>query len=312
MKTYLLLTITLLLCSCVTNEVTDSIPEKENSNLKYFGWTLIDTYWDDPKDDEEKTNYIDEIANFSNIADILPADITDDIRERIGVFQAYDVEVVLHVWTIFFEESEKGGDLSGTIFTLREDYEERWNQFSELNEINVLGNNIHCFYLGEEPAWNGITEEEFTEAADFLKEKHPEIPILSVEAYAAIDLMYAPDAVDYIGWDRYFVKEPSTNENFLGDITVIQNLRKDHQKIYLIMDAHHIPVLHNFYGISKKQLGNIARSYYDIANSNENIQGILGYHWPSGFDIKSTTGARDLPEYVQSQYESIGKTITEK
>ena len=312
MKQLLVFVAIFSLFSCQTPEITQDITPLENMNLKYFGWTLVDTYFDDPKDNNEKTNYLDEISSFSNIGDILPFGPEDDIRDRIKEFASNDVEVVLHVWDIFFEEVEQGGELSGLIFGLNPNYAERWKDFAILNELDELQENLHSLYLGEEPAWNGIPEEEFQIAAEFLKEELPDVPILMIEAYAAIDLMYAPAAVDFIGWDHYFIKEPAIDSDFQKEFTAVKDIRKDHQKIYLIMDAHHIPLFHGWNGISKKRLGTIAREYYDMANANTEVQGILGYHWPSGFQFRNTTGARNLPDEVMEQYELIGKIITGK
>jgi len=298
--------------SCNTPDVNLKLEDKINGNLTYFGWSLVDTYFDDPTDSEEKSNYVDEIAPFSNVGDILPSGPNDDIRDRLETFQAHDVEVMLHVWGIFFEEQQEGGELSGKIWGLNPNYKSDWEEFAELNELHTYQNNLHSFYLGEEPAWNSISEEDFTIAADYLKETFPDVDILMIEAYLALDNMYTPASVDLVGWDHYFVKEPATDEEFLAELTLIENTIQDHQNIYMVMDAHFLPLFHRLEGISKKQLAKIALDYYNIANSNDRIEGILGYHWPSGFELDNAIGARGLPEEVSTIHAAIGKQITGK
>lgn len=87
---------------------------------------------------------------------------------------------------------------------------------------------------------------------------------------------------------------------------------KNHQKIFLIMDAHWIKILHGSSGISKVDMYFIARDYYKIANTDTTIIGVLGYFWPSGFDVKGSIGTRSLPNNVLEEHKRIGKSITGK
>lgn len=61
----------IFLLSCSIDEESIEHNYTPVNHLKYFGFTLIDTNWDDPSDDEVHTNYADEVHTFSNIADIL-------------------------------------------------------------------------------------------------------------------------------------------------------------------------------------------------------------------------------------------------
>lgn len=312
MKPIFLITILILCFACTAPKITDDLPTKTNPNLNYFGFTLIDTYWDDPTDSDHEINFVSEVGDFTNLGDILPANHEEDLKPRLEYFESFGVSATIHEWHLIFEEKEQGGELSGVIYQLREDFQERWDEFNEINKFNENSAMIHSFYLGEEPAWNGISEEEFTEAADYIKSQNPDIPILLIEAHPVIDQMYNPPSVDYIGWNRYFVKEPISDDNFTSDLAIIKEKRLENQLIYLIMDAHYIPKIHGIKGISKKRMANIAREYYEMADADSNIGGILAYHWPSGFDFKSTKGARHLPEEVMEQYEMIGKEISGK
>lgn len=44
-----------VLISCEKENRTEPIIQSDH--IEYFGFTLIDTYWDDPTDTEIKTNY---------------------------------------------------------------------------------------------------------------------------------------------------------------------------------------------------------------------------------------------------------------
>ena len=78
------------------------------------------------------------------------------------------------------------------------------------------------------------------------------------------------------------------------------------------MDSHWIKILHGANGISKNDMDFIARDYYNMANQDPNIVGIIGYFWPSGFDLNGSIGARNLPIHVIEEYKQIGRNITGK
>lgn len=301
----------LILSSCKKTSL-DPIEAKVNPNLEHFGFTLIDVFWDDPKDNSDKTNYLDEISSFSNLADILVVEPSDSIIDRINNFDKSQVRAVLHLNEIFFEQTSTGGDKSGVIYSLRSDYKSRWDEFVSINSINTLTNKIACLYIGEEPAWNGISESDFQKATDYAKLTVPGIPIMNIEAYASINEIYCPNSVDWVGFDHYFIKAPSTDPVFQNEYAVMKSKMKSHQNILLIMDTHWMKNFHGSVGISKNDMNFIARDYYNMANSDTSVVGILGYFWPSGFDFKNSVGARHLPKHVKEEYELIGKTITGK
>ena len=308
----LLIVFSILVLSCSKDRLKDPLPVKQNQNLKYFGFSLIDVGWDDPADSETKTNYIDEVASFSNVADILVLAPTDNVVSRMQAFEQMEVKVILHLSEIFFELVSTGGTKSGVIYGLRDDYKERWDLFITENNIAVNYQLISCFYIGEEPAWNGISAEEFTAACDYAKLTTPEVPILNVEAYLDVENIYTPGSVDWVGFDHYFLQQPSTDSEYINELATVKSKLKSHQKIFLIMDSHWIKLFHGSGGIAKTDLDFIARDYYQMANADTSIIGILGYFWPSGFDIKGSTGARHLPVNVLEEYQNIGKVITGK
>lgn len=308
----LILILGIINSSCNKEGLKEPFPIKTNQNLKYFGYTLVDVGWDDPTDSENKTNYIDEVHSFSNIADILVVNPTDNILDRMNAFNFYDVKAMLHLNEIFFEKKSVGGSKSGFIYGLRTDYQQRWDTFINTNNLPINHTQVGCFYIGEEPSWNGIPENEFKTACDYAKLTVPQVPIFNVEAYLDIDNIYTPNSVDWVGFDHYFLQQPSINADFLNEFSTMKSKMKDHQKIFLIMDAHWIKILHGSSGISKEDMDFIARDYYNFANSDTTIIGVLGYFWPSGFDIKNSVGTRHLPNNVLDEHKRIGKSITDK
>ncbi|NOQ73505.1 MAG: hypothetical protein GQ574_15980 [Crocinitomix sp.] len=310
---FLFLCFALISCKKKTEEeIQEAFPEKTNPNLVHFGYTLVDVYWDDPTDDTDKINYIDEVAPFSNIADLLVISPEDDIRERLTLMQSYDVKGVLHLHELFFELVGTTESMSGSDYDLRTDYKERWDTFISTNEFDTDISALGCFYLGEEPTWNSISTEDFTAASDYIKATIPSIPILLVEAYPAVEALEVPASVDWIGFDHYFLADPATNSDFQAELTDLKSKKLDHQDLILVLDAHYIPFAHGSSGISKLDMDVVARNYYKLANAETDVVGMIGYHWPSGFDFASAIGARGLPSNVLSEHKRIGKAITGK
>ena len=149
-------------------------------------------------------------------------------------------------------------------------------------------------------------------ACDYAKQTVPNIPIFNVEAFAATDKIYTPNSVDYIGFDHYFLTQPSENSTFQTEYNALKSRMKPHQKIILVMDALWIKIFHGSSGINKNDMDFIARDYYNMANKDTTVVGIIGYFWPSGFDNKHSIGARNLPKHVLDEHKNIGKIITGK
>ena len=131
-----------------------------------------------------------------------------------------------------------------------------------------------------------------------------------IEAYPAVDELIIPESVDYVGCDKYFVKDPLNDRGYVDLLENIINKSYDHQQIFIIMDTHFISHHHKDYGnIELDMMGDVANSYYELAKSNDKIIGIIGYVWPSGFDDNSSIGARNMPQEVIDIYKQIGLKI---
>ena len=297
--------------SCNTNEVKE--PSIENPNLKHFGFTLIDVGWDDPHDAALKTNYVDEIAGFTNMADILITSPDDNIIDRLQNMNQHQVKAILHLNDLFFEHTGTGGQLSGQLYDLRSDYKARWNTFLVTNKLTLNSDMLQSFFIGEEPTWNSISFSELKSAADYIKSTITTVPILIIESYAAIHLLQIPSSIDWVGFDHYFIKNVMTDNMFKSELALLKSKRTSaQQKIVLVMDTHYISSVHGSFGISETDMKSVATSYYQLAKSDTNVVAILGYFWPGGFDDPSSKGARNLSQVVKDEHVKIGKAITGK
>lgn len=304
--------IILLLFSCAKDPNGEALPAPKNPNLKYFGFSLVDVFFDDPSDSDTKTNYSDEVAPFSNIADILVAFPEQNIVSNLEIMDGFRMKAYLHLIEIFFEIKKMGGVKSGVIYGIRADFKERWYDFISVNNLEENQKYIEAFYIGEEPFWNGIPYDDFEKVTDFVKASFPNVNILMVEAYLAVEEMIVPASVDWVGFDHYFIKDPSTENDFQAELALLKTKITEEQSIILVLDSHFIPLYHGLAKITKNNLDAVARNYYTVANSDKQIVGMIGYYWPNGFEFENATGARGLPEHVRNEYDRIGKAITRK
>ena len=131
----------------------------------------------------------------------------------------------------------------------------------------------------------------------------PSVKLLYVEAYAAVDNMEIPSSIDIVGFDHFFLKDPKNSTTYKNELNTLKSKRSNvTQKIMLIMDAHFILRFHGSVGIGKRDLEQIAAGYYQLANNDNEVVGILCYHWPSGFDTRFSDGSRNLPKNVLNEH----------
>lgn len=290
-----------------------AIPVEANQNhLKHFGFTLIDTYWDDPTDSATKSNYIDEVYTFSNLADILVVNETDNIVQNVQLFESYDVKAILHLNDLFFEYVDSIAP-SNSNYDLRTDYKARWNNFVQLNSSVLSPALIGAFYVGEEPTWNGIEYESLNKVTELVKTDFPNVPVMIVEAYPTLSDLKIPSKADWIGFDRYFIKRPNEDVDYQKNWNILKSKLTEEQKAIVVLDAHYIDWAHGDFGnIDLNEMGTVAQSYYQLAKNDKKTIGILGYFWPNGFDDSNSIGARGMPQIIKNEYIKIGKEITRK
>ena len=282
------------------------------STTKYFGYALVDCGYDDPFDAVAKTNYVTEVAAFSNFGQMCVFAPSDNIVSRLNIMSQNGMQAMLSVQAIFFAGTPDASVGSGTRFTLRSDYQARWSTFIQTNKLNQHASQIAAFYVADEPGWSGIPYQQLRAAADAVKASFPTVPTAIVEAPAALATLQVPTSIDWIGFDHYAIPNPETDPVFQAELALLKSKRSlPTQKILLVMDAQWFP----FYGDAgypESYMSTIAISYYNIAQANPDVIGIVGYAWPGGLDASGQKGTRELPQNVTDEHKRIGKLITGK
>jgi len=310
MKALRLLIFILAFSSCKKDQVV--FEPSGFGQLTYFGFTLIDVGWDDPTDMISKTNYVDEVSSFTNIADILVVNANDQIVPRLQTMSDAEMQAILNIYFLLFEEIDSSAP-SGHRYQLYPDYQTRWNQFVLTNDLTSHTDKIAALYIGEEPTWNGISATELTEACNYIKSNFPHTPIMIIEAYPAIDQLVIPSSADWIGFDQYFIQDPFTDTSYQANTQLLKSKMSSNQSLVIVMDSHHYQAGHGDQGgLSIDEMGEVANNYLEVAASESNVIALLGYFWPSGFDDPSAIGARGMSAEIQNEYRMIGKGITGK
>jgi hypothetical protein len=290
----------------VPREIT--IPAPENG-LAYFGFALIDCGWDDTGDEEVKTNYLDEVAGFTNAAQMCVYSPDEDLAQRLDAFRQAGVKAILYVEPILFEQTESAQSPSGRLVFPAEDAEARWSAFVEKNREALTSATIAAIYVVDEPAWNGVTEADLSRAVEIIESSLPEIPTMLVEGWPAVDELRVPPALDWVGFDRYGVIDPATDEQWLADLETVRAARtRADQKIVIIADTQWLP-LYGSAGVKPEDMAWIISRYYQLAATDPDVIALLGYTWPAGLDGVEQLGARSLPSNALDLFKEIGALI---
>ncbi len=278
------------------------------AHLQYFGFAVVDCLWDDPHDASTVTNYISEVDTFSNIAQLCVYDYTDDVTARVNLMTGVCVKPMLAVQAVFFQYVDSLGP-SGANYDLFSDYAMRWAAFKTINQAVLNANGIGCFYIIDEPYWNGVTYADLVAVSQLIKADFPNIPIMFVEAYPMVSIMQIPTSVDWVGFDMYGIFDPANDATFMGHLNTVKNARSTaSQEVFLIIDDQWL----DFYGQAgypPDTIEHMVQNYYDLAVSDTSIAGLIGYLWPGGLDGPSHLGVRDLPANVIAKNVQIGKMI---
>lgn len=295
-----------MVCMCLSFSLT---AQTAPAHLKYFGFTAIDCFYDDPLDASTVTNYVTEVDSFSNIAHMCVYDYTDNIVARTNFMNAHCVNPILHIQEIFFEYVDTLAP-GGSNYDLRPNFASRWATFVATNSAVLLPSKIGCFYIADEPFWCGISLAEMDTVCALVKSAFPAIPLLMVEAYTTVNVMQIPQAMDWVGFDRYGTFDPQTDPAFVENMDTLKSrLSAPHQKIVLIIDDQWWPEYQIYLGWSQDTMADIVQNYYDLAVSDTNIIGLIGYIWPGGLDGPTHHGVRNLTSPVINKNVEIGQLI---
>ncbi len=280
------------------------------SHLKYFGFYLVNTGIDDPNDAVAKTNYDDEVGYWTNMNQTVAWGTTQNISADVTSASNQCTKPFMSIEQLFWQltANSGGSSPSGRTFVMYPDWQARWNTFKSTNAASLTPEKIGCFYICDEPFWSGIPNDQLKAVCDLVKADFPNIPTFYIEAYNQISNMVIPTTADWVGFDQYDVFSPNTDQAYKDKLTALKNKRTNNQKIIIIADTHWIP-LYGSQGVTTTAMSSTIQSYYDLAASDNDVIGILGYEWPGGFDGTGSLGARNFPTEVVNLLISIGQAI---
>jgi hypothetical protein len=304
----LLLTCSALLVSCNAALFFPTINTAAPAHLKYFGHFFVDVEVDDPHDTTNKMNFTDEIASSSNLAQMTAYYASQDLRARVRAMNDLCVKPFLSLQEVFFDRIDAAAPSGGKRFALVSDYQSRWETFKTTNAGSLEAGSIGAFYLVDEPVWNGVTFGDLEAVAQMVKRDFPNVPTLIVEAYPVLDSLRVPTSIDWIGFDRYGVFTPSTDASYLAQLATLKSKRSTpDQKIFLVIDDQWIPE-YGGRGVSASQMSATIQDYYDLAASDPEVAGLLGYRW-AGNVGDPAVGVRDMPQNIIDLNVSLGKRV---
>jgi hypothetical protein len=279
------------------------------TQIQHFGFSIVDAGHDDPHDDEVRLEYVDEVAGFSTFADLAPYFATEDITPRIDAMKQRGLKVFLHAQGLLFDHVVDADSPTGVRYVLRADAPDRFQAFVQINALDTRQADLVAVYLADEPAWNRLDNEQLRLGASIVESLLPDVPIAIIEAAPAIVDLDIPESVDWVGFDRYAVGDPSTDPQWQQDLqTLIYRRTREDQRIIVVMETQWIPEYSKL-GYEQSIMGAIATNTLKAAQACPHAIAIVGYSWPGGLDRPEQQGARQLPKDVQAVYHRIGRRI---
>lgn len=278
------------------------------AHLKYFGYYLVDVGQISDPNPVPNNNYINEVASFTNLNQMAAFYPSENLVTRINLMSNLCSKPFLAVQEVLYYQIDNNAP-SGRHLKLYADYQARWNTFKAINSSVFTPEKIGAFYMVDEPKWNNVSFDDLNVVSQMIKNDYPNIPILVIEAYSQINALQVPTSVDWVGFDRYTMFNPSTNASYLQNLTDIKQRRSTpNQKIFIVIDNNWIPAYANA-GYAPENMDVVAQDYYNLAVSDPEIVGLLAWLWPSGVDQPAQIGARDLPQNVKNKNIQIGTNI---
>ncbi|MBA3705407.1 MAG: T9SS type A sorting domain-containing protein [Bacteroidetes bacterium] len=298
----------IILIICINLLILQAFCQTAPTHLKYFGFALVDMLWDDPHDASTITNYIAEVNSFSNIAQLGVYDYTDNIIARVNLMNSKCVKPIVSFQSIFYQTIDTIAP-SGNHIALFTNYVARWNFFKTVNATILNSSKIGAFYVVDEPVWNGLSFYEFNAVCDMIKTDFPNIPLFFVEAKPALSSLKIPTTIDWIAFDDYGIFNPLTSISYNNDMDTLKSKRSNpNQKIVLVIDDQWMPY-YGAAGYSPDTIRYMVQNYYNLAASDTEIIGMIGYLWPGGLDDPGQLGVRDMPQSVINKNVEIGTMI---
>ncbi len=145
------------------------VPENTNENLKYFGYFHSDGF-------RSQGSYIREIAELenSNVLMINSAFSKEATLEKFAQAKEANMKVILSVHNLF-----EGGVLTeANTATLVSDYETVLTETTQNIKSYIDDGTLLSFYF-DEPAWNGIKQNDFRTVTKWLRDNYPAIKVMT-------------------------------------------------------------------------------------------------------------------------------------
>ena len=272
--------------------------------LRHFGYAAVACGHDDPHDATAKSDYIDEVAGFSNIAQVCPDGDPAVTADRLRRADAAGLAPLLLVEPAFF--ARKGASLAALP---PDESAAIWAILSEGITRSGVDPSRIIFYVVDEPAHFGLPPADVDAAARAVRADYPSSPLLVIEAWNEAGPPPVSPEIDYWGFDVYGVPDPAAEPRYGAFLDAAKATMRPGQKLVLVMEAMHHTAIHPDTTEGRESLAGIARAYHAYAVARGDVAMILAYAWAGGIDGPAERGIRDLPQKVQDAHRSIGKAI---
>lgn len=145
------------------------MPENTNENLKYFGYFHSDGFLG-------SLPYFNEISALQN-SNVMMINSAWSIEQSVNALAT--AKELGHKALMSVHDFFDGGQVSiANSATLKSDYEEKWNARREAIASYIEDGTVLGFYF-DEPAWNGVKEEDFRLVTSLLREQYPNLKVMN-------------------------------------------------------------------------------------------------------------------------------------
>ena len=170
----------------------DAGPPLAIGSTEFFGFVGVDCVLNDPHDTDDRTEYVDEVSAFTNVAHVCASDDPDaDLSARLARLDAAGLRGIVAMEFILFEFID-GPSRANPLrrLALRSDAEARLRRWLARNGAVLDSAHVSSLYVVDEPGWNGLPMEDFA-AATAMVDAATDLPLAVVEAGDALDLLVA-------------------------------------------------------------------------------------------------------------------------
>lgn len=281
-----------------------SQPIYADTPLKYFGFAAINCGQDDPHDDTDKTDYTDEVADFTNLNQVCFGE-TDEITTARLRNMARNATPLFYVEHLFFNERRVGEMHPNADTPALMPFLQRIITQSGVPPHDLI------FYLADEPALRNLPLADLEAAAKTLRSLYPDTPVMVIEAYSPNGPPPIADNIQYWGFNAYTIPDPAADPRYTSYLDRASATLGPDQELVMVMDAQHTPH-HLNAGLTEPDMADVAHAYHAYALRRGDVTALIGYTWAGGIDGDYEKGVRDMPDAVQEAHRQIGREITGK